>query len=588
MRKIKTGYPSIDLSHEKKISISKRYPIIPNLTIFNALRLLSGFYRPSIAVDCLDLSATFQNLIDDSVMISKAFSELDVKKGSIVTAVMPNFYQALLVFFAANRIGATVTFLNSFSEIGEVENYLNLFESPVLINYDVSDEYNNRILKNTKVKNVITLRKENICNRVYTETGCLTGYSSNIDFDQLIDYSKFNNNIFHTSYNGNSDALILFTSGTTGAPKPVVLTNKNIIAASVYLKNTSLVKNEVGEKSLVCVPFTYPYGFSTSALMSLMSGRQVILAPDLSQETIPYYYSKKPNYVFGSPAFLDLTMRCVPDNQDLSSVSTFISGGDFLTINKSNVAKSFFQKHGAEVEISNGSGNAETVSCGTNSLGQPLRVETVGKVLYGTKNIIIDPDTGQEKKYGEEGMLCVSGEHVFKEYYGYPDKTKDAKFEYKGREYFKTGTMGFLDEEGYFTLTGRESRFYIIKTLNKVYCDRVQNILNGIDVIDSCAVVKKPDDDMLYVNKAFIVLKDGVPENEETLQYIKNKCREAIVMPLTGELAQFKTYEIPSSFEFVEFLPRNEKSEKINYDLLEKLAEQEYIEQKKQVKRLTL
>lgn len=575
MKKNSTGFPSIDLTHDEGISYFKRKPFIPNLNIFNAVEMLSLFYRGSFAVDSLELRVTFQELIDDSVRLSKSFKELGVKADEIITVSMPNLYQALVVFLAANRIGATITFLNSFAGSDEICHYINEFESKIYINFDKNNEYNNDIFKKSCAKTIITLERNEVNKRTFNDKKSY-GYSDTISYEEFSGLSKFQKGMNIPALSSNHNALILFTSGTTGAPKSVVLTNKNIIAAAVYLKNTSSAGNKVGEKSLVCVPFTYPYGFSTSTLMSLMCGREVILAPDLSLETIPVYYGKKPNIIFGSPAFLDLTMRAIPDGYDLSSANTFISGGDFLTVKKTNEGKDFFSKHGSKIEICNGSGNAETVSCGTNSYGLPIKPETAGRVLYGTSNIIIDSDTGKELKYGEEGMLCVSGKHVFKEYYKNPEKTAESKFMYKGKEYFETGTRGILHEDGYFELTGRDSRFYIIKTLNKVYCDRVQNIITGIDIVSECAVVKVPDKDMLYVNKAYIVLKPGVEQNEDVKEYIKECCKGVIKMAGTQDEAQLKSYEIPVYIEFVDELPRK-KSEKIDYDFLEKDAEKKLV-----------
>lgn len=575
MKKNSTGFPSIDLTHDEGISYFKRKPFIPNLNIFNAVEMLSLFYRGSFAVDSLELRVTFQELIDDSVRLSKSFKELGVKADEIITVSMPNLYQALVVFLAANRIGATITFLNSFAGSDEICHYINEFESKIYINFDKNNEYNNDIFKKSCAKTIITLERNEVNKRTFNDEKSY-GYSDTISYEEFSGLSKFQKGMNIPALSSNHNALILFTSGTTGAPKSVVLTNKNIIAAAVYLKNTSSAGNKVGEKSLVCVPFTYPYGFSTSTLMSLMCGREVILAPDLSLETIPVYYGKKPNIIFGSPAFLDLTMRAIPDGYDLSSANTFISGGDFLTVKKTNEGKDFFSKHGSKIEICNGSGNAETVSCGTNSYGLPIKPETAGRVLYGTSNIIIDSDTGKELKYGEEGMLCVSGKHVFKEYYKNPEKTAESKFMYKGKEYFETGTRGILHEDGYFELTGRDSRFYIIKTLNKVYCDRVQNIITGIDIVSECAVVKVPDKDMLYVNKAYIVLKPGVEQNEDVKEYIKECCKGVIKMAGTQDEAQLKSYEIPVYIEFVDELPRK-KSEKVDYDFLEKDAEKKLV-----------
>jgi fatty-acyl-CoA synthase len=319
-----------------------------------------------------------------------------------------------------------------------------------------------------------------------------------------------------------------------------------------------------------------------------MSSKTAILAPNMSKDTISSYLKKGPNIIFGSPALLDLIMKNVPENQDLSSISQFVSGGDFLTPSHSKLGKDFFEQHGAHnVEMGNGSGNAETVSCGTDSTGIKIRPETVGKVLVGTNAMVVDEDTMEEKKYGEEGLLCVSGKHVFKEYYKEPQLTSEAKFVKNGKTYFKTGSMGYIDTEGYFTLTRRQSRFYIISTLNKVYCDHIQTLISNLDIVKECAVVKVPDVDMLYTNKAYIVLNEGILPNDDTKEKLNKLFKEPIKSSV-GELEQLKWYEIPADIEFVNDLPRRKGTEKINYSLLEEDASIKHLDLNSNEKSLKL
>lgn len=567
-----TGYPSIDNPQNIGATFFEKNAIIPNTNIYTTLKLLSSFYLNNTAVDCIDLKATYGQLLDDSVTVSLALKELGIKDGDIISVVMPNYYQALAVFFACNRIGAITTFLDFHAPQDEIINYLNTFESPIIINYEKNDSYNTILKKKTALKYIITLKHKDINSRNLFNNYKITGNDYNIDYSSLGSVAAYQRNKFERLHTKKENSLILFTSGSTGKPKSVVLTNENVLAAEIYAKNTSHTENIKATKTLTCVPFSYPYGFVTSALTSLLWGKETILAPDISKDTISYYYSKKPNIIFGSPALLDLTMNNIQDSQDLSFVSHFVSGGDFLTPEHALRGNIFFAKHGASnVEIGNGFGNAETVSIGSTPVGVPLRQDTAGKILVGTNIMIVDPDTMEEKKYDEIGMLCVSGKHVFKEYYKNPELTAETKFIKNGMEYYKTGTMGFVDRHGYFTVTGRQSRFYIMSSLNKVYCDKIQNIISTYPIVKACAIVKVPDRELLYVNKAYVVLNDGYLPTKE----VYDELARMFYLPskdINGKNVQLKSYEIPSYLEIVEELPRIKSSDKIDYLLLEKDA----------------
>ena len=579
-----TGYPSIDNIHNKDYSFFDRNPIIPDMSIYNTINMLSTFYRKEEAIDCLDLNVNYDEMINDTVLLSKAFKELGIKKGDIISVSMPNFYQGVIVYLAANRIGAVTTFINSMSSIEEVLGYLNEFESSLFINFDKDSEYNKKIKDNSKVKNIITLNKDEINTKNYGNIiSSANGYRDDLSFSDIGSIAKYYKKPIYTLYGGKEDSLILFTSGSTGNPKSVVLTNQNILASGIYMKNTGRIKAKVGERCLVCVPFSYPYGFATSTIMSLICGRVAVLAPTLSKDNIRYYLSKNPNYVFGSPALLELIKRNVKDSDDLSSIHTFVSGGDFLTVSQNKAGVEFFRKHGAETIICNGSGNAETVGTNTMAVGSINKPETVGRVLVGTKAIVVNPDTLEEVKYGEEGMLCISGKHVFKGYYKNEDMSRETKFVYKGIEYYKTGNMGILDTDGYFTLTGRSSRYYIRSDLNKVYLEHIQNVISLIDVVDSCCVVPKEDKDLLFTNKAYVVLKDGVLPSFEVSDYIMNMCYKPLYNSVTGEMVQLKPFEVPESITFLDVLPRT-KADKIDYTFLENMAKNEVKIKKKELK----
>lgn len=592
-----TGYPSIDKPQSKDATFFEKNPVIPSIDIITILKLLSRNNRDLPAIDCNNLHATYQQLIADSHTLCLAFKELGVRKGDIVTISLPSNYQAITSFLALNEIGAVTTFIDTYSSKEEILLYLNNYQSPIFINYDKTATENEEIRKKSHVKYIITLSNKLSNSLDINNDYHLNNNENFLDFHTLGSISKYQKNRIHLPNKGNDDSLILYTSGSTGQPKAVVLTNKNILSAQMYAGNTSHTENITATKTMTCVPLRYPYGMVTSLLTSLLWGKEAIMTPDWDNNTVLYYYQKNPHIIFGSPAVLELTMRFLPKNFDLSKVSHFISGGDFLTLQHANRAYEFFKEHNnTSIEVGNGCGNAETVSIGSTPVGVPLKQSTAGKILVGTTPMIIDKDIPDnkpitnaelldEKKYHEVGELCLAGEHVFKEYFGEPNNTECAKFTRNGKTFFRTGTLGFIDEEGYFTPTDRKSRFYIRSTGHKVYLDNVQHIISCSDsrIVD-CAAVKVPDENELYINKAYVVLEEGVEPSSEIKEEILDKLKYPIFN--SEKTLQLKEYEVPYDIEFIDELPRMIGSEKIDYISLEEMAILSLEKNKSLVKRM--
>ena len=122
----------------------------------------------------------------------------------------------------------------------------------------------------------------------------------------------------------------------------------------------------------------------------------------MSQQNIEYYLKKQPNYIFGCPAILEFILKLDNKELDLSSVTDFITGGDFLPDSKYDEAIQFFNNHNSNINLCNGSGNAETAGANTITFGSKIKKGTVGKVLVGSDVIVVNPDTLEEVKYNEE------------------------------------------------------------------------------------------------------------------------------------------------------------------------------------------
>lgn len=582
MAKKETGYPSIDKTHLKGTKFFERHPIIPSLTFSQIIDLMFLTQGNHDIVDCLDLTVDCKEFQKDSLNIAKALLELGVKPKDIIVVSMPNYYQAIPVFKAANMIGATITYLNPLAPIKDTENYLNLYESPIFITTEKSKEYIDEIKSKTKIRHLIMMKEENVNSRDLSQkTNSQIGNNDDLYFHELGLVGDYQSNHFKTNFGGKQDALILYTSGSTGKAKSLLFTNENLIASCIYLKNSTHVPKvtEDDKKWMNVVPFMYPYGFGASVLQTFLSGREVILTPNLSPKNISYYYGKKPHLVFGSPAHLELTKRNLPDDQDLSGLKIYLSGGDFLSVSQSHDAIEYFKKHGATTSISNSSGTGETLGCSTNAMNVPYRPETVGQLVVGPECVILDPETKKEVKYDEVGVLCTRGKHVFKGYYGEEELTEETMVYHNGKKYYANGNIGSLGKDRYFGLIGRSSRFFIVNTLNKVYCELVQKVASGVDVVDSCAIVPKPHKEKLYQSKAYVVLKPGITPSREVEDYIIETCKKTYFDEAENREITLNDYEVPTSVTFLDTLPRTDCAEKVDYEKLKKMAAEEYEEE---------
>lgn len=584
----KTGYASIDLPQSSNATFMEKHPFVPGVDFISILKLKCKDNRNDMAIDCDSLRATYQQLLDDSHQLYLAYKKLGVKKGDIVTVSLPSNYQAITTFLALNELGAVTTFIDTYASEEEISGYLKKYNSPLFINYDKTDDDNERIKSLSGVNKIVTLKKEKKDRRSINDSYIYHENDSFIDFHTLGNVAKLQKDTFHLPNKGSDTALILYTSGSSGQPKSVELTNENIISAQIYAGNTSHTENITGKKTMTCVPLRYPYGMVTSLLTSLLWGKEAIMTPEWDTNTVQYYFDKKPNIIFGSPAVLELAMKYKPKDGDASFISHFISGGDFLTEKLYNRAKEFYRKlKNDSIEILNGFGNAENVSLGSTPVGVKYKHGSAGKLLVGTRGLVIDENISddmpivdgnalKEKKYGEVGELCISGRNIFKRYIGEEYRTQCAKFVRNGRVYFRTGTLGYLDEDGYFFPSDRKSRFYIRSTGHKVYLDNVQRIATEMDDrIQECAAVGIPHDSELFVNVLYVVLKDGIEPTEE----LKRELNDKFVLGVHG-VDRFKEYEIPRHIEFVSEIPKIPGAEKTDYKLLEKQAKDKYCKEK--------
>ena len=559
-----------------KIKGQKRDPFVPPINIYTLFRLSSTRHWNSTVVNQKELNFTRKELRKDIRTLAKIFIHLGIKKKDIIlVATGRSMYENILIFLAANRIGAIVAFLDEKTPHETLLFYLNEFKAKLCITY----KYSNKRIKLLKqdseyLKNVINLDGKTVDESGPDDTlekvSALNGFW--LGKKNLLSISpKIKSRVPLGFFGARREALISFTSGSTSGPKPMVFTNKNLIASAIYSKVASGVK--MWDKNLHSwmsyVKFDCPYGLVVSVLAPICGGGEVILTPDINDDNLDYYIGKNPNTIFGIPPLLE-AMPSIRKKTDISDLKMFASGGERLEKNASLAALKFFKKRDLDdIKISNGYGVGEALGLISTAVGSvAYNPDSVGRIPAGVHVMVLDPETGEELGYGKTGLLYVTGKHILHRYYNRPELDDEKIVKIHGKKYVNTGDLAYVSETGYITLVGRAS-FFINNLPAKIYYEVVRAAVAKSDLVKKCYVVKGPDKKLKLASYAFVVTNDGVPHNNETRRAIAKQSAEPF--NLGRRRITLKSYEIPRKIIFLEDLPLT-RANKTDFRLLEKMA----------------
>lgn len=563
-----------------KIKNQKRDPFVPPVTI-SALYNLSSFrHSKDVVINQKEFDFTRKELKHDRKIVAKALLRLGVKKGDVIlVATGREMYENVLLFLAANKIGAVVSYLDEKTSRDTLLHYIEEFKSSVVVTY----KYNSKKIKELKRDARIVETVINLDGRMIDEGDVDPEQTEIIEMSALdcmwvgkqkiSEVAKeYKGRVPLGIFGGNHEALISFTSGSTSGPKPMVFTNKGLIAAALFSKAASGIKMWDKEitKWFAFVKFDCPYGFWTSTLTPILGGSCVILTPDIDEKNIPYYFSKEISVVQAVPLLFDSLPNILPEKLDLSSVKMCISGGERLEKQASADIAEFFKKHGATVKMCNGYGVGECLGSITVAVGSTFHPDTVGKIVPGAHVMVLNPETGEELGFGKTGILYVTGKHVLKRYFNRPELDEEKIMMVKGKKFVKTGDLALVSETGFVTLVGRAT-FFINTVPAKVYYEVVRAAVSRSDLVSRCYVVKMPDKKLGFSACAFVVVKDGVGRNNETRRQIVKGATEPFY--LGKQRMILKNYELPRKVVFLDELPLT-RANKTDFRKLERMAKE--------------
>jgi len=330
-------------------------------------------------------------------------------------------------------------------------------------------------------------------------------------------------------------AVILYTSGTTGSPKGVVLTHRNVVSNAASGRENIVgeeASSQEQEVQLAVLPLAHAYGL-VATNVGYLSGAKAILHPRFDTTAVLSAIERHHVNVFaGVPAmFVALLFTPDADKYDTSSLRYCVSGSAPLPL---AVLEGFEQKFNCMILEGYGLSEASAVLT-SHGQGMPRKAGSVGKPLPDVELLIVD-ENDQPVPVGEVGEIIARGPNIMKEYYNMPEQTQEALRD----GWLRTGDMGRFDEDGYVYIVERKKDLIIRGGFN-IYPRDVEEVLNRHPAVIESAVIGVPSKRMGEEVKAFVVTRAEV--DAETL---KAYCREW--------LANYKT---PSEIEFVNSLPRN-------------------------------
>ena len=540
-------------------------------SMFEAVEKIAEKYPNNVAFDFMGRSTTYKTLVKEVESCAKALRTIGVREGDKVTIAMPNCPQAIQTFYAVNLIGGICNMIHPLSAEKEIEFYLNESESVTAITLDQFYNKFENIRQNTKVVNIVIASiKDELSKPV--KAGYMLTEGRKIqkipDDAPVIRWNEFLHMGKHCFYNykvkrtGSDPAVILYSGGTTGTTKGILLSNRNFnaLGQQVIAANPMF---RVGDKMLAAMPLFHGFGLGVCIHTMLSQGGRCILIPRFTAETYAKQITKyRCNFIAGVPTLYEALLRLPSmDNADLSSLKGVFSGGDSLSIELKKKVDKFLYDHNAKIQIREGFGLTECVTASCLTPPHMAKVGSIGLPFPDTYYKIVEPGTDTELPYGEEGEILIAGPTVMMEYIKHPEETaRTLRHHADGLTWMYTGDLGMMDEEGFIYFRGRAKRMIISSGYN-IYPGQLENILDANEFVHMSCVIGVPDPYKMQKVKAFVMLKPGVPESPETKEAILAYCRKNIAK-----------YAMPYDIEFRRELPKTLVG-KVAYRVLEEEEE---------------
>ncbi len=540
---------------------------IPNISLYEHLVECNKNNMDSTAINYFNKKMTFKQFFNEINMCAKALKSQGIRPGDVVTICMANTPEAVIAFYAINKIGAISNMIHPLSAEEEIKHSLISTKSVMLIAINVSYSKIKKIIDDTDVYKTVIVSPSNSMPTLL-RLGYYVTQGRKVESPKKSEWNLYWNDFMLKGKNytdkvlvkttKDQPAVILHSGGTTGVPKNIVLTNGNINAVA---KQAEIILPQVNntDSMLSVLPLFHCFGLVVGVHGPLCMNASIILVPQFDAKRFDKLLTTyKPSLLPGVPTLFEaLLTNKYMDNVDLSFLKYAISGGDTLTVSKNEKVNEFLRKHNCHNNVIQGYGMTETTGpVAFGALGSDV-LGSVGIPLPGNVIKIVSCETKEEVKPGEVGEILVSGPTVMSGYLNNEKETNEIlEKDSKGRIWVHTGDLGYMNEDGVLFFSQRLKRMLIVSGYN-VYPSHIEDVIMEHPAVLNCGVIGVPHPYKVQVPKAYIVLKNDIKLSSKIKNDIKEYCEKNLA-----------AYMLPKEYVFRESLPKTMIG-KVNYRELE-------------------
>lgn len=543
----------------------------PQTTMYQQVAAAAKEYPNNNAYIFMGKETTYRVFLERIEAAAKGLYAMGIRKGDRVTICMANTPQAVDCFYALNRIGAIPNMIHPLSAAEEIAFYLNVSHSKAILTLD---QFYNKVASilpklEQPVQILIAKIKDELpfpLNVLFplTKSGKAGKDLPKTGYTLWTDVVAAGKNTPLPPHEGAADdcGAILYSGGTTGTTKGIMLSNKNFNALGMQTIAASGFGSVAGMKMLSIMPVFHGFGLGVGIHTALIGGAACILVPQFSvQVYADTLLKQKPNLIPGVPTLFEALLRAKKlENADLSFLKGIFSGGDSLSPELKKKVDAFLKEHNCSQQIREGYGTTECVTASCLTPKDYARDGSIGLPFPDTYYKIVMPSTLEEAEPGTEGEICISGPTVMLGYMDNPEETSHALQQHAdGRIWLHTGDLGHMDSDGFVYFHQRLKRMIITSGYN-VYPSQLENIIDGHEKVLLSCVIGIKDEYRGQKVKAFVVPMPGIEPDEALKKELLDYC--------AGRIAK---YAMPRDIEFREELPKTLVG-KVAYRVLEEEA----------------